>query len=134
MSKDIDVKLSGIQDQINDISDVVHKVDKEIALTQQTLKQHTAHDEILDAQIVKQLQAIGVTLQKNTESLIEHMRRTEAVEHLIQKIDSRLEPLEVKHIREEAVRAWRQEFFLKTMKIVGAIGTIIAIVIGIKSF
>lgn len=132
MSKDIDSKLSDIQDQVNSISESVHSIDKEIALTQQTLKAHTNHDEMLDKQIVEQLGLINEGLRKNTESLNEHMYRTDLLETIVKKMDTRLSPLEVKHIQTEAVDTWRHNALMKTIKIIGAIGVIITILVTLK--
>jgi len=53
---------------------------------------------------------IRKTLEKNTESLIEHMRRTELNEAALSelkamndKMDSRLEPLEKSHIEKQTI-------------------------------
>jgi methyl-accepting chemotaxis protein len=132
MAKDIDSKLNDIQEQVSSISESVHNIDKEVALTQQTLKNHTAHDEILDQQIVKQLGLINEVLQKNTASLDEHIRRTDLLETMVQKMDNRLSPLEVQHIQQEAIITWRHDTLMKAIKIVGAIGSIIAILVALK--
>jgi chromosome segregation ATPase len=54
-----------------------------------------------DRQLAQEISRIGRTLEKNTDSLIEHMRRTEINEMNInelksisEKIDSRLKPIE----------------------------------------
>jgi hypothetical protein len=132
MANDISDRLNDIQEQVSSISESVHNIDKEVALTQQTLKAHTAHDEILDSQIVKQLGLINEGLQRNTDSLMEHMHRTTLLEGFVKDMNNRLSPLEVKHIQEEAVKNWRNETLMKTIKIVGAIGAIITILVTLK--
>jgi chromosome segregation ATPase len=130
MAKNIDERLDSIDEKIDGLKESVFNVDKEISLTQQTLKSHTAHDEVIDSQIMDKLSLIGDTLSKNTEYLNEHMRRTEAVEELIIVLERRLSPLEIKDIQEKAIK----DLYIKIGKIITALAALYPIYMMIQKF
>ena len=136
MAKNIDETLVKIETKIDDVSDMVHKIDKEVALQKATFEDHTKQDE----KMYEELKRMNDILSINTESLKEHMQRTEInekqlilMEELISKIDSRLSPIEQERIEAEAIRKYRNETLIKLGKILGAAATIVAIVAGLKS-
>ena len=93
MNREDETKIGYIQDKVDAISESVHKIDIGLAVTQQTLKNHTKHDEVLDAHILEKLQNIDITLGKQHVSLIEHMSRSASNEKAIGLIVKELKPI-----------------------------------------
>ncbi len=129
MADGISSKLTLIQDKVDEVSDTVHKVDKEVALQKAAFDDHLKQDE----RMYEEFKRMNDILQQNTESLKEHMHRTNLLEDLVQKMDKRLSPIELDRIEREAVKKYRNERLVKIAKILGAIGALIGIIAGIKA-
>lgn len=136
MARDLDEKMNYIQEKIEEISSTAYKIDKEVALQKAAFDEHIKQDE----KMYEEFKRMNDILQINTESLREHMHRTEVAEQqlsilesLAKNIDSRLMPIEKERVEKEAVSKYRNELLMKVAKIVGAIGTIVAIIAGIKA-
>jgi thiaminase len=115
MAKTADELLLKIDNKIDDVSDSIHKVDKELALHKAAFEQHIKQDELM----YEEFKRMNDILQQNTESLKEHMHRTELLEDIVKKMDARLSPVEIRHIEEEAIKRHRKEMLIKTGKIRG---------------
>jgi len=136
MARDLDEKISYIQEKVEDVSSTVHKIDKEVALQKAAFDEHMRQDE----KMYEEFKRMNDILQINTESLREHMHRTEVaeqqlsiLENLAKNIDDRLAPIEKEKVEKEAVSKYRSEFLMKLAKIIGIISTIVAIAAGIKA-
>ena len=136
MVKDLDQKVRYIQDKVEDIADTVHKIDKDLAVHKNTFDDHIKQDE----KMYEEFKRMNNILQQNTESLKEHMYRTEIaekqlsiLEDLAKSIDARLSPIEKERIQKEAIARYRSEKLIKISKIIGLIATLVAIIAGIKS-
>lgn len=136
MVKDLDQKVQYIQDKVEDIADTVHKIDKDLAVHKNTFDDHIKQDE----KMYEEFKRMNNILQQNTESLKEHMYRTEIaekqlsiLEDLAKSIDARLSPIEKERIQKEAIARYRSEKLIKISKIIGLIATLVAIIAGIKS-
>lgn len=136
MSK-IESKIEEISDQVAEISQVVHKIDKEVALHKSSFDEHIRQDE----RMYEEFKRMNDILQTNTESLKEHMHRTEVaekqlgiLEDLAKNIDLRLSPIEKERIENEAIEKYRNEKLIKIGKILGFITALVGIIAGIKSF
>lgn len=136
MARDLDEKMNYIQEKIEEISSTAYKIDKEVALQKAAFDEHIKQDE----KMYEEFKRMNDILQINTESLREHMHRTEVAEQqlsilesLAKNIDSRLTPIERERVEKEAVSKYRNELLMKIAKIVGAIGTVVAIIAGIKA-
>ena len=127
MAKDIDDKLNSIQEKIEDVANCVNKIDKEVALQKAAFDDHLKQDE----RMYEEFKRMNDILQQNTESLKEHMHRTELLEVMMQKMDLRLSPIEKNNIETAAVKAYRHEIAMKAAKIVaivtGIVGAITAL-------
>lgn len=130
MAKTADELLLKIDNKIDDVSDSIHKVDKELALHKATFEQHIKQDELM----YEEFKRMNDILQQNTESLKEHMHRTELLEDIVKKMDSRLSPVEIRHIEEEAVKRHRHDMMMKTAKIVGALTALGGLLVALKPF
>ena len=70
------------------------------------------------------------TLQVNTASLQDHIKRTDLLENYVKKIDARFTPVELEAMRKVAVAEWwknRVYFMAKLGAAVTALGTIWAV-------
>jgi len=136
MAKDLDQRLSYIQDKVEEVSDTVHNIDKELAVHKTTFNDHLKTDE----QMYKEFVRMNDILMANTESLKEHMHRTEVaekrqelLEDLVKSIDMRLSPFETHKLEDEAIKNYRNEKLKKIGKILGIIATIVGIIVALKT-
>ena len=128
MAKDTDQRIEHIHDKLEDVANCVHKIDRELAVHKTTFDEHLKQDE----KMYEEFKRMNDILQQNTESLKEHMHRTALLEELVQKIDSRLFPIERQQIQEDAVRQYRNEQIVKVAKIVGLLTGLLALLGGIR--
>ena len=124
MAKNLDEMLSKMDQKLDEVSDSIHKVDKEVALQKAAFDEHIKQDE----KMYEELKRMNDILQQNTESLKEHMHRTELLEDIVKKMDARLSPVEVRHIEEEAVKKHKKEILIMSAKIVGALAAAVAVI------
>ena len=87
-------KLNYIQDKLENVSTTVFRIDKELAVTQQSLRDHTEHNAISGKQILEQLRCVNTGLQRNTDSLDMHMEQTYLLKTQQQSFQERLLPVE----------------------------------------
>lgn len=102
ISKDIEF----VKDIVQDTGSRVSKLEDATAGLAKDFHEHIATDREMGKDIAK----ISNILEKNTESLIEHMRRTELNEASLKelkninlRLSERIEPLEKSHIEGQAV-------------------------------
>ena len=120
MASGMDDKVKQIQSSIDTLSEVVHKIDKDVAVHNVALEEHISRGDIFNAELLK----MNEILHANTESLKEHMSRTELLESLVCKIDERLAPIEIERIEKAAVCRWRQDKIMWVLKVVGALAAL----------
>lgn len=128
MAKTTDEMLNRIDAKLDDMSDSIHKIDKEVALQKSAFDSHTNQDE----QMYEELKRMNDILQQNTESLRQHMQQTQLLKETVLKIDARLAPIEVERIEAEAVKKYRNDKLKKYGKILGLIATAIGILAATK--
>ena len=136
MAANLDNMLNKIDSKLDEVSDAVYKIDKEVALQKAAFDEHIKQDE----KMYEEFKRMNDILLANTESLKEHMHRTaiaeqrqQILEDLVKSIDTRLSPFEQNKLENEAVRKYRNEKFKKIAKILGIIATIVAIAAGLKT-
>jgi hypothetical protein len=122
ISKDLEF----VKDTVQDTGRRMSKLEESMSDFHKDFGEHIA----TDRQMGQEIAHIRKTLEKNTDSLIEHMRRTEINELSLQelkvlneKIDLRLEPLEKSHIEKQAI-----------LKVVAKISAFVGGLIGFASF
>mgnify|MGYP003494030453 len=128
MAKTTDEMLNRIDAKLDDMSDSIHKIDKEVALQKSAFDSHTNQDE----QMYEELKRMNDILQQNTESLRQHMQQTQLLKETVLKIDARLAPIEVERIEAEAVKKYRNDKLKKYGKILGLIATAVGILAAAK--
>lgn len=121
ISKDLEF----VKDTVQDTGRRMSKLEESMSDFHKDFSEHIA----TDRQMGQEIAYIRKTLEKNTDSLIEHMRRTEINELSLQelkvlneKIDSRLEPLEKSHVERQAL-----------LKVVAKISALIGGLVGFAS-
>lgn len=136
MARDLDEKISYIQEKVEEVSSTVHKIDKEVALQKAAFDEHIKQDE----KMYEEFKRMNDILQINTESLREHIHRTEIaeqqlsiLENLAKNIDERLAPIEKERVEKDAISKYRSDLLIKLAKIIGIISTMVAIVATIKA-
>lgn len=126
-------KIDLISKDLEFVKDTVQETGRRISNLESSMSDfHKDFSEHIstDRQMGDEIAGIRKTLEKNTDSLIEHMRRTDLNEMGIQelknislKIDSRLQPLEQAYIE-------RQTLF----KLIAKISALVGGLIGFASF
>jgi dynactin complex subunit len=105
--------------KIDQIVESVAKIDKEVALQKVALESHTKQDE----NMYEELKRMNDILQQNTNSLREHMQNNALLKDMLDTLNRRLEPIELKHIQTEAVRLW----VLSNAKLIAKVGSAIGV-------
>lgn len=123
ISKDIGF----VKDTVIDTSKRINKLEDSMSSFEKDFAEHIA----TDRQLAQEISRIGKTLERNTDSLVEHMRRTElnemGIEHLKDistKIDSRLKPLEDAFVEKAGV----MKFAAKLGAFIGVVVTVATLV------
>lgn len=127
---DIGDRLGSIQEKIEEISKAVSKIDKDFTVHKSQFEAHLQQDE----KMYEEFKRMTDILQENTESLKEHIRRTDLLETIVQKMDKRLEPIEIETIKSRAVKEWGKNLTVNIAKIAAAITGTITIWMIIKEF
>jgi hypothetical protein len=122
-------KIDLIQEKVNDIAETLHKIDKDAALQKAAFEDHLKQDELM----YQEFKRMNDILQQNTDSLREHMHRTELLETMMINMDKRLSPIEVKHIEKEAILKYNKEKLMLLAKVIGIVGTLVAAYLGITN-
>ncbi len=130
MAKSTDEMLNKIDTKLDDVSDSIHRVDKELALQKVAFEDHTKQDE----RMYEEFKRMNNILQDNTDSLREHMHRTDLLEQLVRKMDSRLAPIEVARLKAATINEYRNAKLLKIGKWLAIISTIIGIIVAAQPF
>lgn len=127
MPKDADSKkIDYIQDKLDSVADTCAKIDKEVALQKQAFDDHLVQDE----RMYEEFKRMNNILQDNTNSLKEHMHRSDLLEDLVTKMDARFSPIQIEYERKEAVR----EYLVSKGKLLGKIGAVAAALTAIWMF
>jgi hypothetical protein len=136
MAKDIDVKVDYIQDKVDEVVDVVHRIDKEVCAQKVAFDDHLAQDERMFQEFVR----MNNILQQQHDSLKEHMHRSDLLEDIVRSQGERLNPIETKHIKDQIVSEYRQErkakikgWLILGAKITGTITAVIGLILTIRS-
>src|ERR1035437_7799428 len=125
MAKELDKSLV---DKIDEISEQLHKMDKDSAILQHAFMEHLKHHE----HMYEEYKKTNEILKINTDSLKEHMHRTQLLEEQVKSQDSRLTPIETLHIETAAIKKHKHEQLVRWAKIVAAAVGIIGILAMLK--
>lgn len=128
MAHNLEDKLNHIRDKVDEVSDTVYKIDKEVALQKAAFDAHMEQDE----KMYEEFKRMNDILQENTLSLKEHMAQTMLLRDMCLKIDARLAPLEVKDIEQKAIKEYRKERIIMIAKVLSALAAIVGIIMGAK--
>jgi type I site-specific restriction endonuclease len=122
----LDDQIEKIKDGVDKIESAIHQIDKNFSLHKAVFDEHVKQDESM----YQELKRMNDILQTNTESLKEHMHRTDLLEQMVRKMDERFTPIEIEHIKKEAVGEYVKDKMVLVAKIAGALtagGVILAV-------
>lgn len=128
MAKDIGKSIEDLQEKMDEIADQLHKIDKDTALHSLTLMEHLKMHERTYEEFKRSIDV----LEANTNSLKEHMHRTELLETFVHKMNDRLMPIEVAQIEAAAIKKHKHETMVRWGKIIGSILGLIGIAAALK--
>lgn len=128
MAKTTEDMLSKIVDKLDELQKSTHSIDKEVAL--QKAASVERHMDI--KQIQEEQKRSNDILQENTNSLNEHMARTELLEQMYKEMDQRLTPIEIAKIEQDAISKNRKETIIKVAKVIGALATLCGMLVAAK--
>jgi chromosome segregation ATPase len=124
---DIKKEISSVREKTIEINDKINDIKLDISSHLADFREQV----VTQKHMQENLQLMADVLNKNTESLIEHMARTKMNELAIQElknisanIDSRLSPLEVSNIEKKAV----SNMLKKISFVMGSVATLVSIV------
>jgi len=128
-----DDKINLISKDIEFVKDIVQDTSRRMSNLEDATNKFSRdfHEHIsVDRQMGNEIVRIGQILEKNTDSLVEHMRRTEINEmninelkSLNMKLDQRLQPIESSHLQ-----------FKTLMILIGKIFAVVAGMAGLIKF
>jgi hypothetical protein len=124
-----DNNISFIRDKVEEVASTCHRIDKELAGHKVSFDQHIKQDELM----YEEFRRMNDILQQNTESLKEHMHRSELLEGALMKMDARLSPLEIREIQRQAVKDWWVKNSLFVAKMLAAVGGGVTLVLLVKA-
>lgn len=110
-------KLDYIQERVDTVVDRVADVGKSMEGLKTAFELHVERNDKLHESV----SVMAETLRANTNSLNEHMRRTDILEHYVKSVDARFTPLEVERTRKKAVNVWVSAQLKLSAKIGGAV-------------
>ena len=101
MSENIN-NIKYIRERMDMVVDRVAEVNTSVIGVKMVIDGHVAKEEGLE----KDLTRLTDILHKNTNSLQEHIRRTNLLEDYMKTVDHRLTPLEEERLRKRTVNSW----------------------------
>jgi DNA-directed RNA polymerase sigma subunit (sigma70/sigma32) len=112
-----DKKLDYIQERVDTVVDRVADLSKSIEALKTSFEHHVGQDEKMYEELVR----LNDTLDHNTASLKEHMRRTDLLEDYVKGVDARFSPLEMELLRKKAVGSWISQHMKFIAKLAAAV-------------
>ena len=128
MAHNLDDKLNHIRDKVDEVSETVYKIDKEVALQKAAFDAHMEQDE----KMYSEFKRMNDILQENTLSLKEHMAQTMLLKDMCLKMDARLAPLEVQDIEQKAIKEYRKDRIMMMAKVLSALAAIVGAIMGFR--
>lgn len=130
MAKSTEELLGKIVEKLDDLQKSTHSIDKEVAL--QKAASEERHADIKAIQ--EEQKRANEILQINTESLHEHMARTDLLEKAVQTLDRRLTPFEKEKIEKEAIAKHRRKVLMTCGKVVAGLTALIGLLAALKPY
>jgi hypothetical protein len=116
-------KFDVLADKLDNVNEKVSDINSKLEVHIARFDSHVEHEEHREVA----LQRHTNVLQANTDSLKDHMRRTDILETYVKKIDERFTPVEQEALRKKAVAEWWKNKVLFLAKLGGAIGALGAV-------
>lgn len=115
-----DSKIDYIQERLDKVVDKVHDISASVDTLTMSLESHTKQDE----RMYDELKRSNDILAENTESLKDHMRRTQLLEDFVRKVDTRIAPIEREHMSRKVLQAHRNATLKLIAKLGAAVGAL----------
>jgi hypothetical protein len=129
MSKD-DSKIDYMQERLDSIATTCSNIDKELAIHRTAFSDHCEQE----AHIYSEFKRMNDILQQNTDSLREHMHRSDMLESLVTSMDTRFSPVEIEFQRKKAISEWQRDKLMLLAKIAGVVSAAAAAWVYLKPF
>lgn len=113
-------KLDNLAHKLDSVADKVSDIGTKLEVHISKFETHIGHEDSQNADMRRNTEV----LQANTESLRDHMQRTNLLESYVKKIDERFTPVELESLRKKAVADWWKGRVVFLAKLGGAIGAI----------
>jgi len=107
-------------DKLDTIVDKISDIGTKLEVYISKFDSHVEHED----ELKQDLKTNTEILRVNTESLQDHMARTDTLEAFVKKIDERLNPVELESLRKAAVVEWWKSRVVFLAKVGGAIGAV----------
>ena len=120
--------LTYLRERMDVVVDRVAEVNKSISILKTTLDDHIAKEGDQEQNLAR----LTEVLCKNTETLQEHVRRTDMLEGYVKTIDARLTPVEAEQLRKKMVHTWITSKLRLVAKIGAAASAVGALGLAIK--
>ena len=120
-SEDDNKKITYIQERLDVVIEKTYEIGASLKSHREMFEQHSSQDE----QMYDELRRMNNILQDNTNSLRQHMHRTDLLEILVKNAEARFNPFEVEMIRKKNINNWIYSRVLFLSKF-GAVGSAIA--------
>lgn len=130
MAKTTEDLLVKIVDKLDELQKSTYNIDKEVALQKAAAEDHAQDLKVLQHEQKRN----NDILQQNTQSLNEHMARTDLLESMVEKMDARLTPIEIDRIEKAAIAKHRKETLKKIGKIIAALTALGGIIAAAKPY
>ncbi len=136
MAKEIGSKVDYIQGKLDEVADTCQRIDKEVCAQKVAFDEHIKQDE----RMYEEFKRMNDILQQNTDSLKEHMHRTDLLEDLVKKVDERFQPIELEHIEKKVIEKYKSERKAKWVakaifvaKILSGIGAAVGMLVALRA-
>jgi predicted nuclease with TOPRIM domain len=130
MAKSTEELLGKIVEKLDDLQKSTHSIDKEVALQKAAAAER--HNDIKSMQ--EEQKRTNEILEINTQSLTEHMARTDLLEKAVQTLDRRLTPFEREKIEKEAVAKHRRKVLITMSKVVAGLTALAGLLAVLKPY
>lgn len=124
----VESKVGKLEDKVENLTVNIQRIQSTVQSQSNTLNDHIAVVAAKEARIAQELTRSNDILRENTDSLKEHIRRTELLENKLSSIDGRLCPIEQEFLRSQIIKNYIKDKWKRWAIILGIIGTSIGII------
>jgi len=116
--------VSKLEEAVEKVDAKCDRIDTTLAVMATRFDEHLKQDE----KMYEEFKVMVQILRENTDSLKEHVMRTNTLQEMVLAINSRLEPIEQERLKKQAVNEFLKAKAAKWSKVAGVITGIITLV------